>query len=82
MCRVLFLALLLPIPLAAQTAEEKQATIKFLMSLQQPDGGFIAAPPGPKADGKPTSSLRATSAAVRAISYRQLPLDVRTTFHP
>lgn len=69
MHRVLFLALFLPIPLAAQTAEEKQATIKFLTSLQQPDGGFIAAPPGPKPESKPMSSLRATSAAVRAIKY-------------
>jgi prenyltransferase beta subunit len=69
MRRVLFLALLLPIPVAAQTADEKKATLKFLESLQQPDGGFVAAPPGPKADGKPASSLRATSAAVRAIKY-------------
>jgi prenyltransferase beta subunit len=69
MRRTLLLALFLPFPLAAQTADEKQATIKFLTSLQQPDGGFVAAPPGPKADGKPTSSLRATSAAVRAIKY-------------
>src|SRR3989442_1010001 len=41
----LVLALLLPLPLAAQPADAKRAAIQFLASLQQPDGGFIAAPP-------------------------------------
>jgi hypothetical protein len=59
----------LPLPLAAQTADEKKATIRFLAGLQQPDGGFIGAPPDPKASAKPESTLRATSAAVRAIKY-------------
>jgi prenyltransferase beta subunit len=65
----LVLALFLPVPLVAQTADEKQATLKFLASLQQPDGGFVGAPIDPKAEAKPKSSLRATSAAVRAIKY-------------
>jgi prenyltransferase beta subunit len=69
MRRALVLALCLPLPLAAQTADEKKATIRFLAGLQQPDGGFIGAPPDSKADAKPKSSLRATSAAVRAIKY-------------
>jgi hypothetical protein len=61
----LVLALLLPVPLAAQPADDKTATIRFLTGLQQPDGGFVAAP----GDAKAKSSLRATSAAVRAIKY-------------
>jgi prenyltransferase beta subunit len=65
----LVLAFLLPVTLVAQTADEKQATIKFLTGLQQPDGGFIGAPVDPKAEAKPKSTLRATSAAVRAIKY-------------
>lgn len=70
MRRILLLSVLLvPSTLVAQTAEEKKATIKFLSGLQQPDGGFIAAPIDAKSDTKPKSSLRATSAAVRAIKY-------------
>ncbi|HKB05303.1 MAG TPA: prenyltransferase/squalene oxidase repeat-containing protein [Gemmataceae bacterium] len=69
MRRTLFVVVLcLPAPLAAQTADEKAASVKFLASLQQPDGGFIAAPHKSDAVGPP-SSLRATSAAVRAIKY-------------
>ncbi len=66
---VLVLALLLPLPVSAQTADEKRAAIQFLASLQQPDGGFIAAPLDKKADAEPKSSLRVTSGAVRAIKY-------------
>jgi prenyltransferase beta subunit len=69
MRRALFLAVILPLPLAAQGADERQATLRFLSSLQRPDGGFVTALQDPKADGKPMSSLRATSAAVRAIKY-------------
>lgn len=70
MCRFLFFAIILaPVPLFAQTAANKKATIEFLTSLQQSDGGFIAAPIDPKLDQRPTSSLRATSAAIRAIKY-------------
>src|SRR5262245_57757373 len=59
------LALCLPIPIAAQSADDKKATIQFLVGLQQPDGGFEAEPGNPK----PKSSLRATSGAIRAIKY-------------
>jgi hypothetical protein len=63
------LVLLCPLPLVAQSADERAATIRFLAGLQQPDGGFIGAPADPKADAQPKSTLRATSAAVRAIKY-------------
>lgn len=63
--RFAVLALLFPIPLLAQPADDKKATIQWLVALQQPDGGFVAAP----GDAKAKSSLRATSAAVRAIKY-------------
>jgi prenyltransferase beta subunit len=63
------LTLVLAAPLLAQTAGEQQATIQFVAGLQQPDGGFVGAPVDPKAEAKPKSSLRATSAAVRAIKY-------------
>lgn len=58
-----------PFPLIAETVDAKKQTIAFLESLQQPDGGFIAAPPEVKSGTAPKSSLRATSAAVRAIKY-------------
>jgi prenyltransferase beta subunit len=65
----LVLVLLVPLPLVAQSADEKAATIRFLAGLQQPDGGFIGAPANPKADAPPKSTLRATTAAIRAIRY-------------
>jgi prenyltransferase beta subunit len=61
---ILVCLLLLPTAVFAQSASEKQATLKFLYDLQQTDGGFVAGP-----DSKSKSSLRATSAAVRAIKY-------------
>lgn len=61
--------LLAPGSLFAQSADEKQASIKFIASLQQPDGGFLPAPQDPRSDAVPRSSLRATSGAVRAIKY-------------
>jgi len=67
MRRILLLALFVPASLFAQSAEEKKAAVTFLVSLQQPDGGFIPAPTGSGDVGK--SSLRATSGAVRAIKY-------------
>jgi prenyltransferase beta subunit len=66
----LILAVLLtPAPLLGQTADEKAASVKFLAALQQPDGGFAAGADNPAAAAAPQSSLRATSAAVRAIKY-------------
>ncbi|HJZ94822.1 MAG TPA: prenyltransferase/squalene oxidase repeat-containing protein [Gemmataceae bacterium] len=70
MRRALLLALLVvPAPAVGQTADEKAASVKFLASLQQPDGGFVAGPDKASAAAVPQSSLRATSAAVRAIKY-------------
>lgn len=68
MPRALVLALCLPLPLAAQSADEKKATIRFVAGLLQPDGGFISSPLAKDA-AAPKSSLRATSAAVRVIKY-------------
>ncbi|HXG13152.1 MAG TPA: prenyltransferase/squalene oxidase repeat-containing protein [Gemmataceae bacterium] len=47
-----------------QTAEQKAQTVHFLRSLQQADGGFPNAPAS-----QTPSSLRATSAALRALKY-------------
>jgi prenyltransferase beta subunit len=51
------------------TPEEKKATVAFLRGLQNPDGGFLAAPTSPADKSAPASSLRATSAALRALKY-------------
>jgi hypothetical protein len=67
MRQFLVLALFVPAPLFAQSADDKKAAVRFLASLQQPDGGFVAAPSATAA--VPKSSLRATSGAVRAIKY-------------
>lgn len=61
----LLLCLVLPHSALAQAGDERQATLKFLAALQQPDGGFVPAPAAKP--GK--SSLRATSAAIRAMKY-------------
>jgi prenyltransferase beta subunit len=49
--------------------DEKQQTIKYLRSLQQPDGGFLSGAQDPKSDTASQSSLRATSSALRALKY-------------
>jgi prenyltransferase beta subunit len=53
----------------AQTAEEKQATIRFLRDLQLPSGAFLAGPENPKMKRPTVPSLRATNAALRALKY-------------
>jgi prenyltransferase beta subunit len=64
------LALLLFAPPApAQTPEQVAQSIKYVRGLQQPDGGFVGATPDPRLDQVPRSSLRATSAAARALHY-------------
>jgi prenyltransferase beta subunit len=50
-------------PVFGQTAEQKKATISYLQKLQNRDGGFR-----PNA-GVESSSLRATSSALRAMKY-------------
>lgn len=59
--------LLVLAPLWAQTAEQKRASIDYVRKLNADDGGFVpsAAKPGEKA----RSSLRATSAGLRALRY-------------
>jgi prenyltransferase beta subunit len=57
------------VPVCAQTAEEKKATIAYLQGLQTPDGGFLAAAPDPKSNRVNKPSLRATSSALRALKY-------------
>src|SRR5262245_55543260 len=67
----LLTALLLPASAAAQSPQEKQATIAYLQNMQRPDGGFAAQLPDPRVANAaaPQSSLRATSGAVRALKY-------------
>ncbi len=52
-----------------QTAEQRQATLAYLRDCQQPDGGFVPAKSTRAASGVARSSLRASSAALRALKY-------------
>jgi prenyltransferase beta subunit len=56
------------VSILAQTPEEKKASIAFLRKLQAEDGGFLPAPAG-TAKTPASSSLRATSSALRALKY-------------
>lgn len=71
--RVRLSLVLLLVPFVAGRADDKAETIAFLAGLQQVDGGFL---PAPGANG---SSLRATSAAVRAIQYLDAEVPNRDT---
>jgi prenyltransferase beta subunit len=51
------------LPLRAETADQKKASVAYVVKLQNKDGGFR-----PSADVE-KSSLRATSSALRAIKY-------------
>jgi hypothetical protein len=51
----------------AQTPDQKKATVVYLQSLQTKEGGFL--PAGSKPNGESKPSLRATSAAIRALKY-------------
>jgi prenyltransferase beta subunit len=63
-------SLLLFLPSAqGPTPEEKKATIAFLQDLQTPSGGFLAGPENPKIKRPTVPSLRATTAALRALKY-------------
>jgi prenyltransferase beta subunit len=56
--------------LAGHAADEKQRTIEYLRTLQAADGGFLPTA-AEQANGKrAVSSLRATSAALRALRYQ------------
>lgn len=69
----LAIVFLLPSASFAQNKEVQDAlnrkldTLRYVHSLQQPNGGF--APALPEGDAKPTATLRGTSAAVRAMKY-------------
>jgi prenyltransferase beta subunit len=58
-----FALLLVPAAAGAQSPDQKKATVAYLQQLQQKDGGFVPAA------GPAKSSLRATSAALRALKY-------------
>ncbi len=60
---LLVAAFLIAAPVFGQTAEQKKATIAYLQKLQNKDGSFR-----PSAAVE-TSSLRATSSALRALKY-------------
>ena len=53
----------------AQTPEQKKSTIKFVQELQVGDGGFVPAPVDGRLDQNPKGSLRATTAALRALKH-------------
>jgi hypothetical protein len=67
LCLVLLVFVIYLSPTAAQTPEEKKATIAYVQKLQTNTGGFLSMPPAPNIRIAPT--LRATSAAVRALHY-------------
>jgi prenyltransferase beta subunit len=67
-CSALLVSIWLIGPVAAQPAKtQDQETISFVQALRNPDGGYAPAPDRP---GTPVrSSLRATTAAIRAMKY-------------
>jgi prenyltransferase beta subunit len=58
-----FCLVLVPLAGRGQSPDQKKATVVYLQQLQQKDGGFAPAA------GQAKSSLRATSAALRALKY-------------
>src|SRR5438477_9068070 len=69
-CYLFLIALFTFLPvLPAQTPEQKKATVKFVQELQVSDGGFIPTPNDGRLDQNPHGSLRATTAALRALKY-------------
>ncbi len=57
------------VPLFGQSSPQQQATVAYLQACQQPDGGFLPAKPGGASNGQARSSLRAITAALRALKY-------------
>ncbi len=53
----------------AEPAGEHAATVKYLLALRQPNGGFLSAKPDPTKAAETAPTLRATLAAVRGIKY-------------
>jgi prenyltransferase beta subunit len=60
---------------AQPTAEQIEATVKWVTDLQAPDGGFFLAPRNPKVDLDPGPMLRSTHGAMRALKClgRRIP---------
>ena len=52
-----------------QSAQQRNATVAYLQDCQQPDGGFVPAKAIGRENGAAKSSLRASSAALRALKY-------------
>ncbi|HLJ98050.1 MAG TPA: prenyltransferase/squalene oxidase repeat-containing protein [Gemmataceae bacterium] len=57
------------VPLFGQSSLQHQATVAYLQACQQPDGGFLPAKLSGTANAQARSSLRATTAALRALKY-------------
>ncbi len=50
-------------------AEARKQSVAYVRSLQAPAGGFLPSRPDPKSKVAPHPTLRATSAAIRALKY-------------
>jgi hypothetical protein len=56
-------------PAHGQSPEARKQTIKIIRGLQTKEGGFLPAAPDPKSNRAARPTLRATSAALRALKY-------------
>jgi hypothetical protein len=56
-------------PARGQTPEARQRTAAYVAALQTKEGGFLPARPDPKSNRLTRPTLRATSAAIRALKY-------------
>jgi prenyltransferase beta subunit len=56
------------VPARSQTPAQQRATAAYVRGLQDADGGFAPATPGPS-ERPAASSVRATVAALRALKY-------------
>jgi hypothetical protein len=65
------------VPVRAQSPEERKLTAAYVQKLQTNIGGFLGFEPKPNERVRPT--LRATSAAVRALKYLGAPVPNRDT---
>ncbi len=64
LCSAVFLA-----PAHGQSAQARKQTVAYVRSLQTKSGGFMPAQPTTKSEAAARPSLRATTAAVRALKY-------------
>src|SRR5260370_27511155 len=56
-------------PARGQSPEAIKQTVAYVRSLQTKEGGFLPARPDPKSNRLVRPTLRATSAAIRALKY-------------